>query len=151
MCTTTATKPAARTCPNCHGTGKIRQYSAMSSFDVRCRLCAGRGKVGAAAWLAAFRAAPSKLSREEAIARAAQAIGMDHRTGGDLYGSYVGDYQIAPNGLAGLVVDMEECGHRTVLARFLARWNEYAIPGHRAELVAMVAEVRAARAEVRAA
>lgn len=152
MCTTTATKTAtARECPNCGGTGRHTHYSALGNSTGRCPMCKGKKTVTAKQWLTAFRAMPRTLTREDAIAECAAAIGMDWRTGGDLYGSYVGDIRGDGNGDAGLVVDMEESGLHTVCARYLAKRASLAQPWATERLAAMVEQVRAARAEMRGA
>lgn len=151
MSTTTATAALDLTCPTCHGTARYKRYSAMGNSMVRCPMCKGRKVITAAQWLRAFRAEPRTITRAQAIVSCAFAMGIDPRTGGDAYGSYVGNYEIASNGVAGLIVDMEECGITDVMERFLTRWNGFAIEGHRRELAQMLPEVRAARAIVRAA
>ena len=150
MCTTNATKPAARTCPNCHGTGRQTHYGAMGSESLRCRCCRGAKTVTAKAWLTCFRALPRSITRADAIAECAMAIGMDWRTGGDIYAGQIGDIRGALNGDAGLVVDMEEAGLHTVCARYLAKRATLAMAHETDHLAKMVAEVRAARAEMRA-
>lgn len=139
-----------KTCPICNGTGLYRQYRALGAWNERCGCCKGRKVVSLAKWLKSYSATPETLTRAQAIARCAVALGLDPHTGRVGYGNDSTDYEIAPNGVAGLVVDCDECGHTDVLARFLARWTEKACEGHRTELVAMVAEVRAARQALRA-
>jgi DnaJ-class molecular chaperone len=148
---TIAPKTSARTCPNCHGTGRHTHYSALGNSTGRCPMCRGTKTVTAKQWLTVFSAMPRTLTREDAIAECATAIGMDYRTGGDIYGGYVGDIRGAGNGDAGLVVDMEESGLHTVCARYLAKRAALAVAHETDRIVTMVAEVRAARAEMRAA
>lgn len=137
---------AARTCPLCNGTGLYRHFDAFGGFNRRCGMCKGRKTVTAAAWLRAFRAEPrATFTRADAVAWGCTFLGLNR----DGTTDETITYEIPENGVAGFVVDCEEHGHGDIAERFVARYAE--VGGvHAKGLAPFVAEVRAARAEMRA-